>query len=494
MKLHVKAATVNRIESDVWTLLVTHEGWKQDLHHNLPQLAKDVVSHLEHIGFEAKASEVQLVPTFGKINSRFVCVAGIGDKEKVHVSTVREVVATLVRQTTRNKLNSVVIDFSVLNANTGFEGLSQAAAEGAFLGSYTFDKYKSAAKKSPSAETNVYLVVPPNRLQFAANGVKKGEIFAKATMYARDLVNESPTITTPTFLAEQAKKLSKKDVLTVEILNEAHIRKLGMGAYLSVTRGSDEPAKFMVMTYKGGGKKKIVLAGKAITFDTGGLSLKDAKNMETMKLDMAGGAAVLGVMSMLPILKPKVTVVGLIAACENMPGAKATKPGDIATAFNGTTIEILNTDAEGRLTLADVLSYAVTLKPDMIIDLATLTGACMVALGEEIAGVFSNSEDLTKSITAAAKQAGELVWSLPLEEAYRESVKSDIADLRNIAKTRYGGAITAALFLEEFVGQVPWAHLDIAGPAFEEKGSSLRPKGGTGFGVRLLLELLTTFK
>ncbi len=267
-----------------------------------------------------------------------------------------------------------------------------------------------------------------------------------------------------------------------------------MNAFLGVAVGSDKPPKFIHLSYKPRRpSKKIVLIGKGITFDTGGLSLKSSEHMETMKLDMSGAAAVLAVFAAIPSLIIKSEVVGIIAACENMPSGKALKPGDILKALNGKTIEVLNTDAEGRLTLADAISYAlIKEKPDEIIDLATLTGACMVALGQEIAGCFGNNDILLQNIEKHAKLTGENIWRMPLYREYSDLIKSPIADIKNIQTGRYGGAITAALFLSEFVGKTPWVHLDIAGPAYTEKDSPLTPSGGTGFGVRLLLEYLVS--
>ncbi|MDZ7587183.1 MAG: M17 family metallopeptidase, partial [Patescibacteria group bacterium] len=285
------------------------------------------------------------------------------------------------------------------------------------------------------------------------------------------------------------------------------------GGILGVARGSDEPPKLIRLEYKhptlrpirhaqgeqvsakgevrpGWQNKKIVLVGKAITFDTGGLGLKPGEAMETMKLDMAGGAAILGVFSVLSRLKPKVWVVGFIPATENMPSGRALKPGDVLRIRNGKTVEVAHTDAEGRIILADALSLGVEEKPGLLLDLATLTGACMVALGEEIAGVFSTDKTAVEKLEKAAQEAGEKVWSLPLVKEYKEFLKSPVADLRNISKVKYGGAITAALFLEEFVDNVPWVHLDIAGPAYAEKDTPLVPQGGSGFGVRTILNFL----
>jgi leucyl aminopeptidase len=282
----------------------------------------------------------------------------------------------------------------------------------------------------------------------------------------------------------------------LKVLDRAACEKLGMGAYLAVAKGSDEPPYFLHLVYRphrsNKTNKKIALVGKAVTFDSGGLSLKPSDHMETMKSDMAGAAAVLGIFSVLSDIAPGAEVHGLIAACENMPSGKAMRPGDIVTAMNGKSIEILNTDAEGRLTLADALAYAnKKIKTDSIVDLATLTGACMAALGTDIAGLLSNDEKMSSKIELAAKSSGEPVWRLPLFSDYSPLMAGDHADLRNISRAKYGGAITAGLFLKEFAGDTPWAHLDIAGPAFVERDAlSYMNKGGTGFGVRTMLNWL----
>ena len=301
--------------------------------------------------------------------------------------------------------------------------------------------------------------------------------------------------------------------MEVKILNCAQCEKLGMGAYLGVAKGSDHEPYFIHLVYKpphlasghplpavlqGEGRvrvKKIAIVGKGITFDSGGLSLKPAQHMETMKLDMAGCAAVLGIFSALPKLKPNVEVHGISAVCENMPSGRAMKPGDIVRTISGKTIEVLNTDAEGRLTLADAFGYVNKfVKPDAMIDMATLTGACMVALGEEVAGYMGNDRALLDNVKKASEASGERAWELPLIEEYRDQTKSHVADFSNITPSRYGGAITAGLFLEAFVEKKSWVHMDIAGPAWADKEViPYMPKGGTGFGVRTMLELLKSF-
>jgi leucyl aminopeptidase len=319
-------------------------------------------------------------------------------------------------------------------------------------------------------------------------------IIAEAVNYARDLVSEPASAMTPTLLAEEAKKVAREAGLKIKIMDKSEVEKLGMGAFLGVAKGSDEPCKFIVLSYEPSGKprKKVALVGKGLTFDSGGLSLKPASGMETMKCDMAGAAAVLAAMRTLGKLKPRVAVLGLVAATENMPSGHATRPGDVVRAMNGKTIEVANTDAEGRLTLADALAYAVREKANEVIDIATLTGACVVALGKVQMGVFSNDEGLLRRTLGAAKAAGEGAWHLPLNEDLKEAMKSDIADLKNIGKPGEAGATMGGLFLQEFVGQTPWVHLDIAGPCFIDRDTPLDPKGATGVGTRTFLYYLTS--
>jgi leucyl aminopeptidase len=297
----------------------------------------------------------------------------------------------------------------------------------------------------------------------------------------------------PTHLAQVATEVARAGGLTLQVLDRAECKKLGMGAFLGVAAGSEQPPKFIHLcwTPAARSRKRVAIIGKGVTFDSGGLDLKTPEGMARMKDDMSGAAAVLAIMRALPVLNPSVEVHGLIAATENMPSGSAIRPGDILRAMNGTTIEIGNTDAEGRLTLADAISYAVQkAKADEVVDMATLTGACVVALGPLCSGLFANDDGLAARLLAAADSAGERVWRLPLIEEYREHLKSDVADLNNVGP-RGGGAITAGLFLKEFAGDRPWAHLDIAGTAFVEKDTPLAPRGGTGCAVRTILTYLT---
>jgi leucyl aminopeptidase len=310
---------------------------------------------------------------------------------------------------------------------------------------------------------------------------------------ARDLINEPPSVTTARFLGEQARRHCRGRGLSVEVWGKQKITAMKLNGLLAVNRGSQEEPRFIKIHYRPSGKprKRVALIGKGITFDSGGLSLKPSKSMETMKLDMSGGAAVIGAMSRLPHLGLDIEVTGYIPTTDNLPGANAQKPGDVIRYLNGKTIEVLNTDAEGRLILADALALAAQQKPDTMINLATLTGACMVALGSEVGGLFSNNQPLADQLLRCARETGEKLWQLPLVKEYRDLIKSSVADMKNIGGS-HGGAITAALILQEFVGDVPWAHLDIAGPAFAESDTALCNKGGTGFGVRTVLKFLST--
>jgi len=313
---------------------------------------------------------------------------------------------------------------------------------------------------------------------------------------ARDLVNEPAGAMTPTRLAEVAAEVAEAEGLTLTVLDEAAIAAEGLGGLAGVAQGSDEPARLIELVYEpaGGGDGTLALVGKGITFDSGGLSIKTAEGMETMKTDKSGAAAVLAAMSVIAALAPPVKVVAIIPATENMPGGGAVKPGDVLRIRNGKTVEVLNTDAEGRLVLADGLSLAVEAGADAIIDVATLTGACVVALGRKVAGLMGNHAGWIDQVGQAAGRAGEDVWPLPLPEDYRKLIDSDVADIKNISGGRYAGALTAGLFLREFVGDVPWAHLDIAGPARSEDDEGYLQKGGTGFGVRTLVEAAMSFR
>ncbi len=445
--------------------------------------------------FKAKAGQVTHVHALG----RRVVVAGLGPRAETTVEVVRRAAAAGVRRA--RDLGALTVACDVLGDGLPARQRAQAVVEGAMLGTYAFERYKK--EKADRVVEELRVVEPDGRRgRDVAEGVRRGEAFARATAVARDLINAPANELKPADLARTASQLAREKRLAIHVYDRAECLRLGLGAFLGVAAGSAEPPKFIHLTYSPAGKsggspagrrrKRVALIGKGITFDSGGLDLKTSEGMLRMKYDMAGAAAVLGILGAVADLKLPVEVHGLIAATENMPSGTATRPGDVLRAMNGTTIEIGNTDAEGRLTLADALCYAAArVKPDEVVDLATLTGACVVALGPLCAGLMANDDALAKRLLDAADLAGERLWRLPLIEEYREHLKSDIADLNNVGP-RGGGAITAALFLKEFAGDMAWAHLDIAGPAFTEKELPLAPKGATGAAVRTILTYLTS--
>ncbi|MDE2400690.1 MAG: leucyl aminopeptidase [Burkholderiales bacterium] len=354
---------------------------------------------------------------------------------------------------------------------------------------YVYRHTKPSAPKA-SGLHKVTLVGTTDQAAGAKAGLSQGQAVAHGVTLARELGNRPANYCTPTFLAHEAKRLGKEfKHLKVDVLERAALEKLGMGSFLSVTNGSAEPPKFIILRYEGGAKSQapIVLVGKGITFDSGGISIKPGAGMDEMKFDMGGAASVLGTFRAVAELKPKVNLIGLIPTCENMPSGTATKPGDVVTSMSGQTIEVLNTDAEGRLILCDALTYAERFKPAAVVDIATLTGACVVALGHVHSGLFSTDDELAQALLAAGQQAQDTAWRLPVDDEYGESLKSNFADLGNVGG-REGGAITAAVFLSKFTKSYRWAHLDIAGSAWKSGGA----KGGTGRPVGLLTQFVLT--
>jgi leucyl aminopeptidase len=425
--------------------------------------------------FSGKDREV-LVAYPGK--PKRVIAVGLGKKDKITTEKIRRAAATVAGRVRALDLAEVSVDVPPGNATEN----AQAVGEGFLLALYEYKKYKTRNVKPLKLKTI--------RIDGPAEAVERAAIYGDATTLARDLVNEPPSDCTPRRLAAAARDVAKNGI-SIQVFDEKKILKMGMGGLEGVARGSTQPPRFVHMTYKSPkAKRTIAIVGKGITFDSGGLCIKPADGMLWMKDDMSGAAAVIGVFSALAALKPRVNVHGIFAATENMPDGSAYKTGDVLRAMNGKTMEIINTDAEGRLILADALSYASRLKPDEIIDMATLTGACVVALGPDVSACFTKDEKLRNRLMEAARKQGEKLWPLPLEDDYFEIIRSHIADMKN-SGGRWGGAITAALFLQEFVEPgIAWAHLDIAGPALVESDKIYRPTGGTGVMVRTLLRYL----
>ncbi len=447
--------------------------------------------------FKAKAGEtLELTPItdtpFGVLK-----VVGVGKEAPKQSADLIKAVGEQIRPLRTIKgvsKVSVLLPFSGEDECLNAERTVYVGAIAAHLGGYLFSKKSEDPPKVYLKEVNLFLPDEAPKVQ-AKKVVDRAAAVASGVNLARDLVNEPADTCTPDYLAKTAKELAKEYGLKVSVWDEKKIIQEKMNLYYAVAKGSSVPPRFIKIEYapKGTSRKKpIVLVGKGLTFDAGGLGIKPWDGMLTMKMDMAGSAAVIGTMKAIAQLKPNRRVIALVAACENMPGAAAYKPGDIITGRGGISVEIHHTDAEGRLTLADALSYGVEQKPEFIIDLATLTGACIVALGEYTVGVMGNDEKLTEQILSCAKTAGEDMWQLPLNPKLKEKLKSPDADLRNIGG-RWGGAITAGLFLQAFVKDTPWVHLDIAGPAFAESDFGPYSHGGTGVGVLTLVELLNEF-
>ena len=442
-------------------------------------------------GFDGKFGKMYLLPTYGKIAAEKVLLVGLGKNKDFTPNRLRELSAKIIKKC--RKMGNAKKVISVLHG-AGIGGYdpeicARMITEGTLIGSYSFDKYKTEKSTKKVDELVIVDMVEENSKKAKA-GIKKGRIIGSAMNFARDLSNEQPAYATPSKLAEIAQ--SFKD-LEVKVYDKEEIEKMGMGAFLGVAKGSSQPPKFIHMHYKGSNQKliqrKIAIIGKGICFDSGGLDIKPPSSMLNMKDDMSGAAAVLGVMSVLKDLKPNCEVHGIIAACENMPGCSAYKPGDVLTAKNGKTIEVDNTDAEGRLTLADALCYACELDVDEVIDIATLTGACVVALGSAASGIMGNHQPTIDKLIKCANSGGEKMWQLPMFDEYKESLQSDVADMRNTG-SRMGGAQIAGIFLQNFVKKVHWAHIDVAGTAFLDKPQNEFPKGATGAGVRTLINYL----
>jgi len=448
--------------------------------------------------FKGEKGEMVSYYTDEKVLTNKIVIVGLGEKSEISYAQLQEIAAGVAKKF-KTKISSIalsLLDKSDSKLNSSDQ--AKAFSLGLLLGKYTFNQYQKSEKDAKELET----LIISEKVLAVRKEIQSEVDFSlheyQAVKLARDLVNEQSAVATPSFLANIAKDIARASTnITCAVYEEKDVEKMGMGAFLGVARGSDTPAKFIFLSYKpekSRSKRKLALVGKGITFDSGGVSLKPDKYMTTMKCDMAGAAAVLGVFSVLELIKPNFEVMGLIASTPNLVSGSSYVPGDVLRAMNGKTIEVLNTDAEGRVTMADSISFAIKNGATEIIDLATLTGACMVALGMDYAGLFSNNENLTKSLLASAERTGEKLWEMPLPEDYKALNKSEVADIANIPSSPWGGAIAAGLFLQEFVAGKPWVHLDIAGPAFAEGEYSLGPKGGTGFGVQLLIDVLKNLK
>ena len=456
------------------------------------QLVKACLTDL----FTGGKGEIVSLFTQGNIVPAKVVLVGLGKKKQFVLNDLRSAVGKYSRAVKEKVTTLSVILPTIPDSTESIEDTIHYLVEGIELGVYEFARYKKKKETEKILETVNLVVDGQVEIKSLKQAIEGATLYTQATILARDLVNEQPTVATPTYLANLAKDIAKSSpMITCKVFDRQQAEKMGMEAFLGIARaaGDSVPPQFIYLSYtptKAASKRKLALVGKGITFDSGGINVKPGDHMADMKMDMAGAAIVLGVFSVIVHVKPSFPVIGLIAATPNLISGTSLVPGDVVRAMNGKTIEVLNTDAEGRVTMADSISFAVQEGATEIIDFATLTGAALVALGDEIAAVFSNDRDLIQEVRTAAFSEGEKVWELPLEKDYKDLNKSDVADVANIPNTRYGGTITAALFLEEFVADKPWVHFDIAGPAFANKPHSIGPKGGTGFGVRTVLKLL----
>src|SRR5579859_6944900 len=441
-----------------------------------------------------KPLEMTLIHAPHGLKSARLLLVGAGKREKFDVATLRKIAGAALRYL---KSRSVKHFAFILRENESAESAVQAVAEGALTANFESDKYKTDKKDPKSIDSILITGFTDQDRSAAEKGLTRGQVIADSQNFARDLINEPSNKLTPKTLAEKADAMARQAGLAVEILDEKRIADLKMGALLSVAQGSVEPPRMMVVTYTPANPKPgapvIGLIGKAVTFDTGGISIKPSDGMEKMKYDMAGGATMLGVMRALAALKPNVKVICVVPATENMVGGKAQKPGDIQTAMSGKTIEVLNTDAEGRLILADGITFAKQLGATYLIDAATLTGAIVVALANVNVGVFGSDQAWTDKLLASAKATGEKMWQLPMDDEYREFIKGSFADIQNIGSGKGGGSITGAWFIREFAGDTPWIHLDIAGTAWNDDAKPWLAKGPTGVALRTLVHLVQTF-
>ncbi|MCD6453413.1 MAG: leucyl aminopeptidase [Dehalococcoidales bacterium] len=492
MKIKAVAGNITEVKADAIVLPIAEETGS--LGGDLAAVDRalgGVVSQLIGQGeIKGKPNEITLIHTLGKLPSDRVVIVGLGKPAELSLDKIRGAIAEACRLLRGKGIASIATTFGI--AKIPVAAMTQAITEGALLGLYTFRRH--ITKPAEHGEISQLIVVGTEAiLPELEQGIDSGRVLAEATNLARDMANEPANYMTPTLMAETAARLAEDYGLELNVLEQKQMEELGMGALIGVAKGSRQPPKFIILRYPGGDSDKIdvALVGKGVTFDAGGISIKPSAKMEEMKGDMAGGAAVMAAMAAIARFKPQINVMAAIPATENLPDGSAIKPGDVLTAMNGKTIEIISTDAEGRLILADALSYVKGLGARRIIDVATLTGACVIALGNVCSGVMGNHQELLDWVIKAGDEAGELIWQMPMYEQYKELNKSEVADIKNIGG-RYAGTITAAQFLDEFVGDTPWAHLDIAGTSLSDKERGYLIKGATGVAVRTLVNLVLT--
>ena len=494
--MHIEGKSGSYQELDVQALAIAvfkdekaDDGFLKDLDALTGGAIKSVIDSDELKGKESETVFLHLVGN-KEIKAQRLLLVGVGDRSEYTVPAVSRMAGTAVRELRGKNAKSIAV---VPRLEGNVEEIASVVVEGSFIALFDPDKYRTSDKEERQVEWLMVVIDGADETSLK-RGVERGRIIGESVNFTRDLANEPGAYMTPTNMAERAREIANEVGLSVDVLDEARMEQEGMGSLLSVARGSDEPGKLIVLKYSPpntaeDSQSLLAFVGKGITFDSGGISLKPGENMELMKYDMTGGATVMGAMRAIAQLKPAIPVLGVVPCAENLPSGKATKPGDVVKAMTGKTIEVINTDAEGRLILADAIAYARKLGATQIVDMATLTGAVSIALGDVNAAVLGTDQELIDEIIAAGKEAGEKFWQLPLDKEYSKQIKSDIADIKNVGG-RKAGTITAAAFLKEFADGISWAHLDIAGTAWGDDAKPHRSKGPTGIAVRTLIRIV----
>jgi leucyl aminopeptidase len=494
--MHIEGKTGSYQELDVQALAIAvfkdekaDDGFLKDLDAVTGGVIKSVIESEELKGKEAETVFLHLVGN-KDIKAQRLLLVGVGERSEYNAADASRMAGTAVRALRGKNAKSIAV-IPRLEGNA--EEIASVVVEGSFIALFDPDKYRTSDKEERQID-RLLVVMDGADETGLKRGVERGRIIGESVNFTRDLANEPGAYMTPTNMSERARDIANEFGLSVDVLDEARMEQEGMGSLLSVARGSDEPGKLIVLKYSplnavDESNGLLAFVGKGITFDSGGISLKPGENMELMKYDMTGGATVMGAMRAIAQLKPGIPVLGVIPCAENLPSGKATKPGDVVRAMTGKTIEVINTDAEGRLILADAIAYAKKLGATRIVDMATLTGAVSIALGDVNAAVLGTDQELIDEIIVAGKEAGEKFWQLPLDKEYSKQIKSDIADIKNVGG-RKAGTITAAAFLKEFADGVSWAHLDIAGTAWGDEAKPYRSKGPTGIAVRTLIRIV----
>ncbi len=469
-------------------------GILQELDNLTGGILRSVFDGEELKGKDGETAFLHLAPN-EKIKANRLLLVGVGDKVEYNSTKIAQFAGTVARFCRSKNIKSfALVPRAENNDASKADETAQAAVMGAITSLFELDKYRTKDKEERTIE-GFTLVIENGDDEKMKKGVERGQIIGDSMNFTRELANEPGNYLPPAEMAKRAEKMAAEVGLECKVLDEADCEKLGMGSFLSVGAGSEQPSKFIVLRYNpagsnSGSKDLVALVGKGITFDTGGISLKPGENMDAMKYDMTGGGTVMGAMRAIAMLKPSIPVMGIIAAAENMPDGKATKPGDIVTAMNGKTIEVLNTDAEGRLVLADAVAYAAKEGATHIVDMATLTGAVIVALGDIHTAILGNDQTWTDEIINSGKEVGERFWQLPMDKEYFELIKSPIADIKNIGAGRKAGTIVGAAFIAEFAEGTKWAHLDIAGTAWHDDAKPFRSKGPSGVAIRTLINII----